>query len=47
MSFYLNPKTQVLADLESNENGLTSTEAEARIEKYGKKPLEYKRSFKK
>ncbi|MBQ1213305.1 MAG: HAD-IC family P-type ATPase, partial [Clostridia bacterium] len=39
MSFYLNPKTQVLADLESNENGLTSTEAEARIEKYGKNKL--------
>ncbi len=39
MSFYLDPKSKVLADLESNENGLTSAEAEARIEKYGKNKL--------
>ena len=40
MSFYLDPKSKVLADLEANEaNGLTSAEAEARIEKYGKNKL--------
>ncbi|MBQ2733125.1 MAG: HAD-IC family P-type ATPase, partial [Clostridia bacterium] len=40
MSFYLDPKSKVLADLEANEaTGLTSAEAEARIEKYGKNKL--------
>ena len=39
MSFYLDPKSKVLADLKANENGLTSAEAEARIEKYGKNKL--------
>ena len=39
MSFYLDPKAKVLSDLEATENGLSSAEAQSRIEKYGKNKL--------
>ncbi|MBR2453416.1 MAG: HAD-IC family P-type ATPase, partial [Clostridia bacterium] len=39
MSFYLKSKDEVLTELQSSENGLSSTESAARLEKYGKNKL--------
>ena len=39
MNFYNNSKEEVLSHLSTNENGLTSTEAQSRLEKNGKNKL--------
>ena len=39
MSYYLKNKEDVLQEVDSNENGLTSAQVEQRIERYGKNKL--------